>query len=113
MKFIKITPVHVVYNSSTEDKIEEGIPYYINMDKVNNIQAGKLYTCIYYDEPGNFLRVKETPEEIINMVETDFNSRMFTDEELREVMKDPKYWRERDPEYVKKIEEGFRKLYGK
>lgn len=33
------------------------------------------------------------------------------DEKLREMMKDPKYWKEHDPEYVKMIEEGFKKLY--
>ena len=32
----------------------------------------------------------------------------LTDEKLR----DPKYWRDRDPEYVRRIENGFKKLYG-
>lgn len=35
-----------------------------------------------------------------------------TDKELREMMRDPKYWRDHDPETVKKIEQGFKKLYG-
>lgn len=35
-----------------------------------------------------------------------------TEKELREMMRDPKYWRDRDPETVRKIEDGFKKLYG-
>jgi hypothetical protein len=31
--------------------------------------------------------------------------------ELREMMRDPKYWRDHDEEFVRKIESGFRKLY--
>jgi len=35
----------------------------------------------------------------------------LTDADLRRMMRDPKYWREQDPEYVRKIESGFKKLY--
>lgn len=35
-----------------------------------------------------------------------------TENELREMMRDPKYWRDHDPETVRKIEQGFKKLYG-
>ena len=35
-----------------------------------------------------------------------------SEKELKKMMQDPKYWREQDPEYVKKIEAGFKKLYG-
>ncbi len=37
----------------------------------------------------------------------------LTDETLRNMMRDPKYWRDHDPEYVRKIENGFKKLYSK
>ena len=36
-----------------------------------------------------------------------------TDDMLREMMRNPKYWRDQDPEYVRKIENGFKKLYSK
>ncbi len=36
----------------------------------------------------------------------------ITDSKLKEMMQDPKYWREQDPKFVKKIEAGFKKLYG-
>jgi len=35
----------------------------------------------------------------------------LTDDDLRNMMRDPKYWRDQDPEYVRKIENGFKKLY--
>jgi hypothetical protein len=35
----------------------------------------------------------------------------FTDSDLRRMMSDPKYWRDKDPEYIRKIETGFKKLY--
>ena len=35
----------------------------------------------------------------------------LTDDVLRNMMRDPKYWRDHDEEYVRKIENGFKKLY--
>jgi hypothetical protein len=35
----------------------------------------------------------------------------LTDDDLRTMMRDPKYWRDHDEEYVRKIENGFKKLY--
>jgi len=34
-----------------------------------------------------------------------------SESDLREMMKDPKYWRDHDAEYIRKIETGFKKLY--
>jgi hypothetical protein len=28
------------------------------------------------------------------------------------MMRDPKYWRDKDPSYVAKVTEGFKKMYG-
>ncbi|MBN2779944.1 MAG: hypothetical protein JXQ74_02640 [Alphaproteobacteria bacterium] len=36
----------------------------------------------------------------------------LSDQSLRKMMQDPKYWREQDPEFVKKVKIGFEKLYG-
>lgn len=45
-------------------------------------------------------------------VETQKNeNETLTDNDLRRMMQDPKYWRDSDPEYVRKIENGFKKLY--
>jgi len=35
----------------------------------------------------------------------------LSDEMLRNMMRDPKYWRDHDEEYIRKIENGFKKLY--
>jgi hypothetical protein len=32
--------------------------------------------------------------------------------DLQSMMRDPKYWREKDPSYVAKVTEGFKKMYG-
>lgn len=45
-------------------------------------------------------------------VHTDKTTREnLSDEDLRRMMRDPKYWRDGDAEYVRKIENGFKKLY--
>ncbi|MFK7840105.1 MAG: hypothetical protein AB8B83_07210 [Bdellovibrionales bacterium] len=33
-------------------------------------------------------------------------------EDLQSMMRDPKYWRDKDPAFVKKVTEGFRNIYG-
>ena len=45
-------------------------------------------------------------------VQTDSSdAKILSDDELRRMMRDPKYWRDHDAEYVRKIENGFKKLY--
>ena len=45
-------------------------------------------------------------------VETEKNEiKTLTDSDLRRMMRDPKYWRDGDAEYIRKIENGFKKLY--
>ncbi len=45
-------------------------------------------------------------------VQTDKNiSENLSDSDLRRMMRDPKYWRDNDAEYIRKIENGFKKLY--
>lgn len=34
-----------------------------------------------------------------------------TQESLDAIMRDPKYWRDRDPDYMAKVQEGYKKLY--
>ena len=43
-------------------------------------------------------------------VEKSSNERL-SDNDLRSMMQNPKYWRDKDPEYIRKIETGFKKLY--
>ena len=44
-------------------------------------------------------------------VRTDNNTTdNLSDSDLRRMMRDPKYWRDAEPEYVRKIENGFKKI---
>lgn len=36
-----------------------------------------------------------------------------SEQDLQSMMRDPRYWRERDPAFVAKVTEGFSKMYGK
>lgn len=36
----------------------------------------------------------------------------FGEKDLQKMMRDPKYWRDRDPKFVEKVTAGFRALYG-
>jgi hypothetical protein len=36
----------------------------------------------------------------------------LNESDLRSMMRDPKYWREKDPSFVTRVTEGFRSLYG-
>ena len=40
------------------------------------------------------------------------NFRKREEQELRNLMKDPRYWKLQDPETVKRVEDGFKRLYG-
>lgn len=40
------------------------------------------------------------------------NFREREEKELRQLIQSPKYWRDQDPETVKRVEEGFKRLYG-
>ena len=33
-------------------------------------------------------------------------------EDIQSMMRDPRYWRDKDPALVRKVTEGFQKLYG-
>lgn len=41
----------------------------------------------------------------------DPDQRREAEEELRAMMRDPRYWRDRDPQVLNAVSEGFRKLY--
>ncbi len=58
-----------------------------------------LYRMMKHEEPGVGIRDRDDPE-----------TRGETD--LRAMMRDPRYWREKDPSYVARITAGFQRLYG-
>lgn len=54
-------------------------------------------------------KMMQSMEPSVTTDKNDVNN--FSDQELRRMMRDPKYWREQDPEYIRRIESGFKKLY--
>lgn len=54
-------------------------------------------------------RMMQSMEPHVNTDSVDMKN--LTDSDLRRMMRDPKYWRDGDAEYIRKIENGFRKLY--
>ena len=56
-----------------------------------------VYKMMQSMEPNVFIDVNKTNN--------------LSDSDLRRMMRDPKYWRDGDVEYIRKIENGFKKLY--
>lgn len=55
----------------------------------------------------------EQAEWMIERIKKQDNENFHNQEkELRKLMQHPKYWRDQDPETVKRVEEGFKRLYG-
>jgi hypothetical protein len=54
----------------------------------------------------NMMQSMEPNVEIQNSSE-----KKLSENDLRRMMRDPKYWRDNDSEYIRKIENGFKKLY--
>lgn len=84
---------------------------FINTDYIILMKPDDCYTQLKLKNSN--IWVKEKIEEILNMLNVENkDTQHISDETLREMMKDPKYWRDQEPEYVKKVENGFKKLYG-
>lgn len=57
-----------------------------------------LYRMMKGDEPAVSARI-ETPN-------------AMSEQDLQSMMRDPRYWREKDPSFVSKVTDGFAKMYG-
>lgn len=58
-----------------------------------------LYRMMQTEEPGFKRASSENPSKVGEL-------------DLQSMMRDPKYWRDKDPSYVAKVTEGFKKMYG-
>lgn len=43
---------------------------------------------------------------------TESSAHNDSEEDLKRLMQNPKYWKQQDPEWVKRVEDGFKRLYG-
>ena len=62
-------------------------------------------------EANDNARIRASHEKQIDELKTK-DKPESTEEDLRNMMRDPKYWRDKDPEITQKIQNGFNKLYG-
>ena len=78
--------------------------------------------CLVFSEPENCWAENgrwhlngECPFDLVAEVyisDTPPDAKRETEAELREMMRDPRYWQKREPEWVKRVTEGFRALVG-
>lgn len=57
-----------------------------------------LYKMMKSEEPG-LKKHSENPEKV-------------NEQDLQSMMRDPKYWRDKDPAYIAKVTQGFKNMYG-
>jgi hypothetical protein len=102
-------------------KIEEG-KYYRTRDGDVVGPMAAVYGCDdaftaighTWNEDGSFVRGNPYKLDLISEVYVSDTPPTVqeTEEELREMMRDPRYWQKRKPEWVKRVTEGFRALIG-
>lgn len=80
--------------------------------KINDIFGKKYFDGTPEQQDINRKLLAVLAEYRKSLVECGPAGKDLTDESLRQLMCDPKYWRDHDLEYVRKIENGFKKLYG-
>jgi hypothetical protein len=101
----EITAVVVAYEQLVLGQLRDALAIDITEKSgADAFRAGVSYRAIWMllqklrGEGGTPPASQETPE---------------TEAELREMMRDPRYWRHREPDMVKRVSEGFRRLVGR
>lgn len=56
-------------------------------------------------------KLVEQNEKVFNDIEKE-KTKQFQKQALCNLMKDPRYWKHQDPKIVKRVGEGFKRLYG-
>ena len=112
-----------MFSINTETKyINELKNYFGDTEKMNDaLRAIKSFGERYlphdaFDElcstPQGIQGIHKMMQSMEPNVHTEKNSiQNLTDAQLRTMMRDPKYWRDNDADYIRKIENGFKKLY--
>lgn len=63
-----------------------------------------------YDGVLALYKMMQTEEPVMKKEST--NPSLESTQDLQSMMRDPKYWRDKDPSFVRKVTEGFQKIYG-
>lgn len=61
---------------------------------------------------GNLAEEMERCRKILAWEDAPADPLPTTEADLRRMMRDPRYWRTREPEHVKKVTDGFKHLFG-
>ncbi|MBL0690544.1 MAG: hypothetical protein JJV93_02750 [Alphaproteobacteria bacterium] len=110
------------FSSSEVDKI---VDFFGSQDAWNKVADKLEQWGNAFLEPDEFKLLASSARGIMSMYylmnaqEPDFNdnpdkkSAVPTEKSLKKIMQDPQYWREHNPEVVRKVDKGFAILYGK
>lgn len=65
-----------------------------------------------YDGVMALYRMMQNEEPKMSVRDAGNNGKAEGLDELNSMMRDPRYWREKDPSFVAQVTDGFRKIYG-
>jgi hypothetical protein len=83
----------------------------MKIEKLTNADIiGKINEII--DVVNHMRAVLDSVVDLVNVHEREGDKTQMQVEELREMLTDPKYWKDQDPDFVKKVADKFNKLYG-
>lgn len=120
----KIIPVieELTVNFEAQKQLENLIKYFGSQEKFNevSIQISKwakenvskeVYDALATTAEGviALYKMMSSNEPLIGKERTDAED--LNEDKLKQMMKDPRYWRDRDKDYITKISNGFKKLY--
>ena len=95
---------NVPTNAQIVEKLNEVIDAVVKLSTMAKNTNTVLQTLIeennIHEEQIDKLQMKVEPEKV---------DKVF---ELTDLLKDPRYWRDHEPDYVAKVEEQFKKYYG-
>ena len=73
-------------------------------DSITEVRAKLMQNCL---DPDRYIIIEKPDDTLSNNI-----TAVYKAEEITDLMKDPRYWRDQDPDFVKEVNEKFRKYYG-
>ena len=96
-----------------EEKWEEVAKQLLNYGQ-RTLPADVLETLASsYDGVMSLNRMMQTGEPVLGVSASDAKDVSLNEKDLRSMMRDPKYWRDRDPSFIEKVTQGFQNIYMK
>ncbi len=57
-----------------------------------------------------YMMIKSEP--MVDTILADIDGNLYTEDNLKQMMKNPKYWLQKDPDFIRQVSDGFKQLYG-